>query len=117
MKVIGINGSPRKQWNTATLVGKALEGAASAGAEVEMINLYAQTFKGCISCFACKRKGSKTNGLCAVRDELTPILQKCLAADAIVVGSPVYFSYPTSYTRAFLERLLSPSTAICTRME
>lgn len=108
MKVIGINGSPRKQWNTATLVGKALEGAASAGAEVEMINLYSSTFKGCVSCFACKRKGSKTHGLCAVRDELTPILEKALAADAIVIDSPVYFSYPTAYTRAFLERYLFP---------
>lgn len=108
MKVLGINGSPRKQWNTATLVGKALEGAASAGAEVEMVNLYAQAFKGCISCFACKRKGSKTNGLCAVRDALTPILQEALEADAIVIGSPVYFSYPTAYTRAFLERFLFP---------
>lgn len=108
MKVIGINGSPRKQWNSATLVEKALEGAASEGAETEMINLYSQTFKGCISCFACKRKGSKTNGLCAVRDELTPILQKALEADAIVIGSPVYFSYPTAYTRAFIERFLFP---------
>lgn len=108
MKVVGINGSPRKQWNTASLVGKALEGATSVGAETEMINLYSQTFKGCVSCFACKRKGSKTNGLCAVRDELTPILKKALEADAIVIGSPVYFSYPTSYTRAFLERFLFP---------
>ncbi len=108
MKVIGINGSPRKQWNTATLVNKALEGAASAGAEVEMINLYTQTFRGCVSCFACKRKGSKTHGLCAVRDELTPILKKALEADAIVIGSPVYFSYPTAYTRAFIERFLFP---------
>lgn len=108
MKVIGINGSPRKQWNTAILVNKALEGAAAAGAETEMINLYSQTFKGCISCFACKRKGNKTNGLCAVRDELTPVLQKALEADAIIIGSPVYYSYPTAYTRAFMERLMFP---------
>lgn len=108
MKVLGINGSPRKQWNTATLVEKALEGAASAGAETELINLYSQTFKGCVSCFACKRKGSKTNGLCAVRDELTPILKKALEADAIIIGSPVYYSYPSAYFRAFMERFLFP---------
>lgn len=108
MKVLGINGSPRKQWNTATLVGKALEGAASAGAQVEMVNLYSQSFKGCVSCFACKRKGSKTNGLCAVRDDLTPILQKALEADVIIIGSPVYYSYATAYTRAFIERFLFP---------
>lgn len=108
MKVLGINGSPRKQWNTATLVEKALEGATSAGAETEIINLYSQTFKGCLSCFACKRKGSKTNGLCAVRDELTMILRKALDADAIIIGSPVYDSYPSAYVRAFLERFLFP---------
>lgn len=50
MKVIEINGSPRKQWNTATLVNKALEGAASVGGEVEMINLYMQTFIFTMNC-------------------------------------------------------------------
>lgn len=108
MKVLGINGSPRKQWNTATLVNKALEGAASMGAETEVVNLYSQEFRGCVSCFACKRKGSKTHGLCAVRDSLTPILEKALQSDAIVIGSPVYYSYPSAYTRAFMERFMFP---------
>ena len=40
MKIMAFNGSPRKQWNTATLLGKALEGAASQGAETELIHLY-----------------------------------------------------------------------------
>lgn len=53
MKVLGINGSPRKQWNTAPLVDKALGGAASVGAETGIIILYSQTFKGCVSGFAC----------------------------------------------------------------
>ncbi len=51
MKVIAINGSPRKRWNTATLLEKALEGAASQGAETELIHLYDIDFKGCTSCF------------------------------------------------------------------
>ncbi len=45
MKVIGINGSPRKKWNTSTLLEKALEGAASEGAETELIHLYDLNFK------------------------------------------------------------------------
>ncbi|MCO5381118.1 MAG: flavodoxin family protein [Methanosarcina barkeri] len=57
MKVIAINGSPRKKWNTATLLEKALEGAVSEGAETEIIHLYDLNFKGCTSCFACKLKG------------------------------------------------------------
>lgn len=108
MKVIGINGSPRKGWNTETLVKKALDGAAAAGAETELVQLYAEPVKGCLECFACKRKGNKTEGLCAIRDNLRPLLEKCLNADAIVIGSPNYFSYPAGMVRCFLERLLFP---------
>jgi multimeric flavodoxin WrbA len=54
MKIVAFNGSPRKDGNTATLLNKALEGAAAHGAEIEMIQLYDLNFKGCISCFACK---------------------------------------------------------------
>jgi multimeric flavodoxin WrbA len=87
MKVIAINGSPRKGWNTATLLNRALEGAASEGAETELIHLYDLDFKGCISCFACKLKGGKSYGQCAVKDELTPLLKQIEEeADALVIG-------------------------------
>lgn len=59
MKLIAINGSPRKDKNTAALLNKALEGAASQGAATELIHLYDQDYKGCISCFACKLKNGK----------------------------------------------------------
>jgi multimeric flavodoxin WrbA len=108
MKLIALNGSPRKGWNTEQLLRKTMEGAQALGMETELIPLYQQAFKGCVSCFACKVKGSTTNGLCAYRDALRPILEKCLKADAIVIGSPVYFDYPTAQTRAFLERFLFP---------
>ena len=70
MQVIGINGSPRKQWNTATLVAKALEGAAAQGAKTELVHLYDLDFKGCTSCFACKTRGGKSYGRCAMQDGL-----------------------------------------------
>lgn len=108
MKIIGINGSPRKDWNTGTLVKKALEGAASAGAETELIELYAEPVKGCYECFACKRKGNRTGGICAIRDNLRPILEKAYNADAIVIGSPNYFGYPSGMVRCFIERYLFP---------
>ena len=58
MKVMAFNGSPRKKkWNTVTLLKSALEGAASVGAETELVQLYDLDFSGCISCFSCK-KGS-----------------------------------------------------------
>lgn len=111
MRVVGFNGSPRKGWNTETLVKKALEGAASAGAETELIQLYAEPLKGCLECFACKRTGNKTHGLCAIRDNMRPILEKALGADAIVIGSPNYFGYPSGMVRSFLERFLFPLTS------
>lgn len=105
-KVIVINGSPRKKYNTATLLKEAQKGAESAGAEVEYINLVDLNFKGCMSCFACKRKGANLGGLCAWRDELQPVLSKILQADAVIIGSPVYYSYPTGMFRNLLERML-----------
>jgi multimeric flavodoxin WrbA len=108
MKVIGFNGGPRKSWNTATLLSKALEGAAANGAETELVNLYEVDFKGCISCFACKTKGGKSYGRCAVKDGLAACLQKVEEADAFAVGSPIYFGGTTGVTKMFLERLWFP---------
>jgi multimeric flavodoxin WrbA len=108
MNVIAINGSPRKKWNTATLLEKALEGAASTGAETELIHLYNLNYKGCISCFACKTKGHKSYGKCAVQDDLTPIFKKIEGARALLLGSPIYFGSATGEMRSFLERLLFP---------
>lgn len=111
MKVLGINGSPRKGWNTQTLVKKALEGAAAAGAETELIDLYSEPIKGCLECYACKRKGIETGGICAIRDNLRPLLEKAHEADVVIIGAPNYFSYPSGMTMAFLERFLFPITS------
>jgi multimeric flavodoxin WrbA len=108
MKVIAINGSPRKKWNTATLLEKALEGAASEGAETEIIHLYDLDFKGCTSCFTCKLKGGKSYGKCAMKDELTPVLERLKDADAVLLGSPVYLGNLTGEMRSFLERYIFP---------
>lgn len=105
-KVIVLNASPRKNFNTAKLLKEAQKGAEVAGSEVEYFNLYDYNFKGCYSCFACQRKGSTTNGVCAIKDDIRPILEKCIDADAIIIGSPVYFSYPTGVFRNFVERLM-----------
>jgi multimeric flavodoxin WrbA len=109
VKAIAINGSPRKDWNTATMLRSALEGAESAGAETKLVHLYDLAFKGCTSCFACKRKGNSRAGLCAMRDELTDVLVDIFDSDVLIVGSPVYFFDVTGEVRSFLERLLFPS--------
>lgn len=108
MKVVAFNGSPRKSWNTANLLKMALEGAASQGAATELINLYDLNFKGCISCFECKRTNGPNYGRCAVKDDLKPVLQKAAVADVLILGSPIYLGAVTGVMHAFLERLIFP---------
>ncbi|VFQ47041.1 flavodoxin family protein [Desulfoluna butyratoxydans] len=108
MNVIAINGSPRKEWNTATLIQKTLDGASSQGAETELIHLYDLDYKGCRSCFACKKKGGRHYGACAMNDELTSVLNKIEHTDALILGSPIYFGSVSGEMRCFLERALFP---------
>lgn len=103
-KLIAINGSPRKNWNTAELLKHAMQGAQDAGASTELVNLYALNFKGCTSCFACKLK-SRPHGSCAMKDDLSPVLERVKEADAIVFGSPIYFMNLSAGMIAFIERL------------
>ena len=108
MKVMAFNGSPRKSWNTATLIEKTLEGARSRGAQTELVHLYDVDYKGCRSCFACKLCDGKSYGRCGAKDGLSPILERALKADAILLGSPIYVGYVTGQTQSFLERLVFP---------
>jgi len=109
MKVIAVNGSPRKDGNTASLLQKALDGAKSVGADTRMVNLYDLNFKGCTSCFACKIKGGNFAGRCAMKDELTSTLEIISECDILFLGSPIYLSNVTGEMRSFLERLIFPS--------
>lgn len=107
--VIAINGSPRKNGNTATLLEEGLAGAAAAGAATEMVHLYDLEYKGCISCFACKRKNGKFFGKCAVEDQLSPVLEKIVQARAVLFGSPIYIADVTGELRSCMERLVFPN--------
>ena len=106
MKALIVNASPRKNGNTATLLDKVRDGLEASGCETKTVSLATLKFRGCISCLACKVKGNKCDGLCALRDELRPVLEETLASDILVLGSPVYFHYPVAAARAFTERLL-----------
>ena len=103
MKIMAIIGSLRRAENTARLLHKALEAAASLGAEPEYIDLYPLKYKGCLSCFYCKRK-DKEHGVCIVKDDLAPVLERAKQADALLFGSPIYFMNLTSGMQTFLER-------------
>ncbi|WBF66690.1 flavodoxin family protein [Desulfovibrio subterraneus] len=109
MNVIALNGSPRKKnWNTISLLEHALAGAASQGAETELVHLYDLKFSGCISCFACKKLDRKKRCVCAVKDDLTPVLERIASADALILGSPIYYGTETAAMRACFERLCFP---------
>ncbi len=102
MLVIGIEGSPRKKGNTEQLVSTVLEGAADAGATTKFFKLADMNIDDCISCYSCKKKG-----VCAIDDDMHILYDAIQAADAIVLGSPVYFWQVNSIVKRFMDRLLA----------
>jgi multimeric flavodoxin WrbA len=108
-KIVIVDGGPRKNHNTASMLQKFAEGASSAGDQVEVktVRLYGLDYKGCMSCMACKIKGKSSN-VCRYRDALTPVLEEIAGADGLVLGSPIYFGDVTGQMRTFLERLAFP---------
>ena len=107
-KIVIIDGGPRKTFNTAAMLQRVAEGAASVdGVEAETVRLYGLDYKGCMACMACKVKG-RASQVCKFRDALTPVLEAIAEADGLVLGSPNYFGEITAQMRAFLERLAFP---------
>ena len=104
MKTLILNGSPRKNWNTAMMLKEAQKGAESAGAETEYIDLFDLTYTGCRSCLACKRKGAD-RCKCFWKDDLSPVIERIFAADALIIGSPIYLGDVTSQVHGLIERL------------
>ena len=104
MKTILLNGSPRKNWNTALMLQEARRGAESAGAETEYVNLFDLSYTGCRSCMACKRKGG-ARCKCFWKDDLSPLLDRIFAANALILGSPIYLGDVTSQVHGLMERL------------
>ena len=108
-KIIVIDGSPRKNFNTASMLQKFAEGATSVSDKIEVktVRLYGLDYKGCMSCMACKIKGKASN-VCKFKDALTPVLEEIAEADGLALGSPIYFGDVTGQMRTFLERLAFP---------
>ena len=107
--VVIIDGGPRKNFNTASMLQKFAEGVMSVSDQIEVktVRLYGLNYKGCMSCMACKIK-DKASNVCKFKDELTPILEDIAQADGLVLGSPIYFGDVTGQMRTFLERLAFP---------
>ena len=90
MKAVAVNGSPRKKGNTEILLGKVLEPLSSAGWDTELIQLGGKKIRGCIACYRCF---STKDARCSVRtDVFNECFEKMLAAQAIILGTPTYFT-------------------------
>ena len=109
MKILAICGAAVKTRNTATMLKSAFDGAMSVSdAMGEIVYLYDLNYKGCRGCHSCKLLDENKFGQCAVKDDLTPVLEKAKDADVLLIGSPIYFSDITGETRSFIERYLFP---------
>ena len=94
MKVVAVNGSARKNGNTARLVDAVLVPLKEAGVECEVMDLAGRDVRGCTACGLC---GQKKDGRCHGRDDFgNVVLERLFAADGVILGSPVYFADVTS---------------------
>lgn len=104
MKTIVINAGPKRKDVNAQLAKSSAEGAKSAGSDVEYVDLYKLDLHGCMSCLICNRSDDECK--CYWRDETSPLIERILDADSLIIGVPVFFSEPTSHYRALMERLI-----------
>jgi multimeric flavodoxin WrbA len=103
MKVTAFNGSPRKGGNTELMLKKVLEPISAAGIEVELVQVGGKKIHGCTSCWKCLENKNKR---CVIdNDILNDCLAKMLDSDAILLGSPSYFSGVTSEMKALIDRI------------
>jgi multimeric flavodoxin WrbA len=100
IRIVGLNGSPHREGNTATLMRWVLEGCEEAGAEVEWLHVVDYDVRYCQGCMACLRRG-----ICTVQDDVPAIRARLLAAAGVVAGSPVYAGQPSAQLKALLDRL------------
>ena len=100
MKVLGLFGSPRKGGNTELLLEEALKGAEEEGAEVERVYLARFTVAPCRACHGCDRSGQ-----CVIQDDMQSLYPKILAAEVIILASPIYFYSITAWAKMVVDRI------------
>lgn len=120
MKVLLINGSPRKNGNTFTALSEAARTLEANGIETEIVHIGAKPIRSCIACGQCK---ASAQGRCVFDDDLCNVVaEKMEKADALVVGSPVYYGQPNGAVLSLIQRLFysagsvvqnKPAAAVC----
>ena len=104
MKVLLINGSPRKSGNTFLALREAAQELEKCGIATEIVGVGTKPVRGCIACSTCKTKG---NGRCVFDDDLcNEVSAKMAECDGLIVGSPVYYGQPNATVIALVQRML-----------
>jgi multimeric flavodoxin WrbA len=102
MKVIGFNGSPRKDGNTTDLLGIVLQEVEKQGIETELVQLSEKPIHGCDACYKCFENKDQR---CSVKDDaVNEYIEKMMAVQAIILGSPSYFQGTTPEMKALIDR-------------
>jgi len=99
MRVLAVNGSPRKNGNTYQMLNYILK-AIGDGVEKELIHLKDYNLTPCDSCYSCTKGGK-----CHIKDDVGKILDKMVEADTIMIGSPVYYGSVTPEVMMLCDRV------------
>jgi multimeric flavodoxin WrbA len=105
MKIIALQGSPRKKGNTARIVEWVEEEVKSNGHEIEKIYLNSKNIHGCLACGKCKETPDEIG--CIQKDDGLEILEKIVSADLVIFASPLYFWGVTAQLKAIIDRTYS----------
>lgn len=106
-KVLVLAGSPRKGGNSDLLCDAFMKGAQEAGHETEKIYIEDLKIGGCRACYACRG-----TGVCFQKDDMARVLEKMIAADMIVLATPVYFYSLSGQLKTLIDRTLPGYTKI-----
>lgn len=102
MYALAINGSPRKDGNTHTLLQEVLKPIENAGWDTELVQVGGKDIRGCIACYKCFENKDKR---CSVdTDQFNEVMEKMVRADALILGSPTYFTDVSAELKAVLDR-------------
>lgn len=101
MRAVAFNGSPRKGGNTEILLKQALAPLKAEGWKTELIQLGGADIRGCKACYRCFKQ---KNCRCAHDDFFNGCMEKMIEADAILLGSPTYFTDVSTEMKALLDR-------------
>jgi len=103
MKVIGFNGSPRKDGNTAIIIREVFKELEKHGIDTELIQIGGRGIRGCRACYTCAQTLDRK---CIIKDDpVNECIEKMVEADGIILGSPTYFADVTAEMKAFIERV------------